>query len=223
MHISNARIIAVDEARALIEPALASRLPARDLQIALDDELTLADAYDRSGVLLLPDRAVIAGDLRLDYETALYQGQAYRGIVALGSLTVLGDVINDNLDGGPFLVVRGALSVRNMLKSGAPVIVFGPLVSPGLIYCEYNHGSLRAYGGVAALGIIIDDHSHDITGPISGVKIVMGEDDATAYLLPEFFSADDDGTIGPIDDLGEELKARIRAGRPILRDDAPAA
>jgi hypothetical protein len=223
MHIPTARIISTDEARALIEPALAPRLPARDLKIALDDELGFADAYDRRGVLLLPEGAMIHGNLRLDYETAAYGNEPYRGILALGSLTVLGDVINDNVDGGPFLIVRGALSVGNMLKGGAPVIVFGPLVSPGMIYCEYNHGTFRAYGGIAAQGLIIDDQSHDIAGPVSGVKLVMGEDDASDYLLPEFFYADNDGTMEAIADLGAVLKARIRAGRPIFRDDAPAA
>jgi hypothetical protein len=223
MHIPNAEIVSIDEARTLIAPVLARYLAGRDLQIMLDDELMFADAYDRSGVLLLPAGAVIDGDLRLDYETAEYEGKPYRGVLAVGALAVSGDILNGNVDGGPFLVVLGGLTARQILKGGATFIVAGPITSPGMIYCEYNHGAFRAFGGVAAQGIILDDQSHEIAAPISGIKLDLWKDDATQYLLPDFFYEDDEGSIEPIDELSELLKARILAGEPIFRDDAPGA
>jgi hypothetical protein len=223
MHIPNAKIVSIDEARTLIAPVLARYLAGRDLQIMLDDELMFADAYDRSGVLLLPAGAVIDGDLRLDYETAEYEGKPYRGVLAVGALAVSGDILNSNVDGGPFLVVLGGLTARQILKGGATFIVAGPITSPGMIYCEYNHGAFRAFGGVAAQGIILDDQSHEIAAPISGIKLDLWKDDATQYLLPEFFYEDDEGSVEPIDELSELLKARILAGEPIFRDDAPGA
>src|SRR5262249_33979592 len=103
------------------------------------------------------------------------------------------------------------------------VVVVGPLVSPGIIYCQDNHGSFRVYGGIAAHGIIIDDHRYDIAGPISGIKLIMEEGEAASFLRPQFFNADADGMIQPIDDVGKALKQSILAGAPIFRDDAPVS
>lgn len=221
MHIQDAELISPEEAHALLAPVLAANLSGRDLQIALDDELNLADEYDRSGILLLPDGAKINGDLRLDYDAASYSAQTYRGIIALGDLKVAGDILNDNTDGGPFLVVLGALSVRHIIKGGAPIIVGGQLSATGTIYCEYNHGSFRAWGGSSASGIVIDDQSYDIATPVKGPLVVLWGGEAHHHLLPEFFYEDDAGTMQPIDDLSEELKSRVRAGQPIFRSGFP--
>ncbi|MEI9902518.1 MAG: hypothetical protein WDN31_23250 [Hyphomicrobium sp.] len=221
MHIADARIVSIEEARAYVAPLLARHLSPPDLQAALDNDLMFADAYDRSGVLLLPEGAQIAGDLRLDHAMATYDGRPFRGILALGALWVEGDIVNDAADSGPFLVVLGCLCVRHIIKGGSPVIVMGPLVSPGVIYCQHNHGSFRAFGGIAALGIIIEDRRYHIAGPVSGVRLIMAEDDASDFLLPRFFCADDDGTIEPIEDFEEVLKRHIRSGAAIFRDDVP--
>lgn len=220
MLITGGKLISSQEAKALLAPVLARHMAPRDLQIALDDELNFADEYDRSGVLLLPDGAAIDGDLALDYECAEYDGKSFRGVLALGSLAVHGGILNANVDGGPFLAVLGPLTVRHIIKGGAPLIAAGPIISAGTIYCEYNHGSFRAWGGITAQVIVIDDQSYDISGPVSGIKVVLWQDDATQYLLPEFFYENDDGTLEANDDLSETLKARIRAGEPIFRDDA---
>ncbi len=221
MHILDAELIPPEEAHALLAPILAGHLAGRDLQIALDDELCLADEYDRGGILLLPDGARISGDLKLDYDAAAHGGRTYRGIIALGDLRVAGDILNDDTDGGPFLVVLGALSVRHIIKGGAPIIVVGPLGATGIIYCEYNHGSFRAWGGSSANGIVIDDQPYDIAAPVKGPLAVLWNGEAHHHLLPEFFYEEDDGTIQPVDDLSEELKSRIRSGQPIFRSGFP--
>jgi len=221
MVFGNAEIVSVDVARALVAPALARHMAGADLTIALDHELILGDAYDRRGVLMLSDGAVIEGDLLLDHDTAVHDGVPFRGVIAQGALTVRGDIVNENCDGGPFLVTLGTLGVRHILKGGAPMMAASPVVAAGTIYCAYNHGCFRAWGGVAAQAVIIDDHLHEITGPVDAIKVVIREDDLAVYLVPELLWEEEDGSVGPMDDLGDEILTRIRAGTPVVRPDAP--
>lgn len=215
---STATLVSTEDARSRLTPALAQHMRGADLEVMLDRELMLDDATDRSGVLVLPGGVAIDGDLLLDFETAIHRGQGFRGIVALGALEVRGDILNTNCDGGPFLVVLGPLTVRHIIKGGAAVAVAGPLASSGTIYCAYNHGSFRAWGGLKAEAIIVDDHLFELAGPIDAIRLVLGEEDPFAYLLPELLW-EEEGV--PMDDLGDELIARIKAGVPIFRTDAP--
>jgi hypothetical protein len=226
MPIPDAKLISAEAARALIAPLLARHRKGSDLQIVLDDELMLSASYS-GAVLALPDNTVVDGDLQLEWETATYEGKRYRGILALGRLTIKGDIRNDNWDGGPFLVALGPLATRHVLKRGAPLLAFAPLDASGTIYCEYNHGSFRALGGVRAQGVVMDDHDHQLAGPVDAPLAVLGmalpdARDPQATLLPEFFDEEDDyGRIYPIDDLNVLLRARILAGQPVFRADAP--
>jgi len=216
--IPGARLISPEEARVLIEPVLKPHLKAKDLQYTLDRELCLDDEYDRRGVLELPDGTTIAGDLVLDFDAAEYEGKRYRGVVALGDLAIDGDILAENPDAGPFLAVCGGLAVRQVIKGGAPMIVGGKLTATGLIYCFYNnHGRLRALGGLKARGLIVDDQKIDIKKPIEvDVKALKARDLAEA-LLPDLLSENEDGKIVPMDDVGEEIIARMKAGQPVLK------
>lgn len=218
---AGAKMITAKEARGFIEPKLAAHLEGYDLTMALDEEIMLSNGYSGE-VLTLPDGAVIDGNLMLEWEKARYQGKPYRGILALGRLTINGDILNDNWDGGPFLVVMGPLTVQHVFKRGAPMIVFGPITAKGTIYCEYNHGVFRALGGIVAQGVVIDDQTTQFAGYIDAVMVDLYGVDAADALLPQFFEeADEFGRAYPIDDVGKVLKARIRAGHPIFRTDAP--
>jgi hypothetical protein len=226
MKFADARIISAGEARSLVEPPLSRFLGRGDIEIELDEALSLGLGSPHA-VVALPDGAVIDGDLTLDWEQATFDGKRFRGVLALGSLTVKRDILNCNWDGGPFLVVLGALGARHVFKRGAPMIVLGPITMAGTIYCEYNHGVFRALGGVKAQGIVIDDHSHHIVEPVDAPMAVLnmtlpGMRDPRELLLPEFFSEEDEyGHFGLVDDGAELLKERIRAGKPIFRPDAP--
>lgn len=221
MSFANARIITVDEARTLVTPVLASFMAKADLEIALDHELMFADDYESSGILALPDGAVVEGDLVLDPDEAVAGGTSYRGIIALGALTVTGDIVNACCDGGPFLVTLGPLHVRHILKGGATMIAVGPVTALGTIYCSFNHGGFRAWGGVTAQAIFIDDQLYEIAGHVEAVKLVLGEDDPAGYLVPELLWEEDDGSLIPMDDFGEEVTARIKAGEPVFQAEAP--
>jgi hypothetical protein len=225
IQIPGAKIIPAAQARSIIAPLLAPFLPRRDLDSVLDDELVLADPYDTRGILTLPDGTRIDGDLELDWEVAQVAEREFRGVLALGTLDIVGDIRCDDWDGGPFLATLGPLHGRHIFKRGATLLAFGPLDMSGTIYCEYNHGSFRALGGVRAQGMIIDGHDHQIVGPVNAVTAVLGSGwpdarDPRETLLPEFF-LEEDGEVEPIDDLGAVLQARIKSGKPVFRDDAP--
>ena len=216
--IPGARLISAEEARAVIEPVLKPHLNAKDLQYALDQELCLDDPYDRRGVLELPDGTMIDGDLVLDFDAAEYEGKRYRGVVALGQLTIKGDILAENPDAGPFLAVCGELGVRQIIKGGAPVIVGGRLTAAELIFCFYNnHGRLRALGGLKARGLIVDDQKIDIKKPIEVQVKALKARALADVLVPDLLSEDEKGKSVPMDDVSAEIIARMKAGKPVLR------
>lgn len=214
-------LISADAARALLAPVLARHLAGADLAIALDRELALGEPRTQGGVLVLPDGTALGADLSLDESAATLDGQRVRGVIALGRLDVAGDIVNASADGGAFLVALGALRVRHILKGGAPLMAIGPLRAAGTIYCAREHGSFRAWGGVTARAIIIDDQLYELAAPVDAIRLVMNEDDPSRYLLPELLWEDEDGGVVPMDGFPAELTARIRAGAPIFRTDAP--
>jgi hypothetical protein len=117
--------------------------------------------------------------------------------------------------------------VRHVLKRGAPIVAFAPIDASGVIYGEYNHGTFRALAGLRAQGVIMDDHCHELKGPVDAPIVVLDPGSADAreprdVLLPEFFDAEDEyGRVYPIDGLSVALRQRILAGHPIFRADAP--
>lgn len=215
--IVGGRMISADDASTLLRPLFGRHMCGRALGNALDDELSLADPYDGTGVLLLPPGSTIDGDLALDYEAARVGDKAFRGVIAEGDLTIAGDIRNDNSDGGPFLVVLGRLVVRHILKQGAMMIALGHLTASGSILCSYNHGAFRAFAGLAARELIVDDHLVEIEGPCTADRFDLYRDDASR-LSPEFvYVAEDDGVTYPVDDVSELIQQRILAGGRVLR------
>lgn len=210
-------MIPADDASTLLRPLLGRHMRGRALEIALDDELSLADPYDGTGVLLLPPDSTIEGDLVLDYEAAQVGDKAFRGIVAEGDLTVTGDIRNDNSDGGPFLVVLGRLVLRHILKQGAVVMVLGPLAASGSILCSYNHGAFRAFAGLAARELIVDDHLVEIEGPCTADRFELYRDDASRLSSELVYVAEDDGVTYPVDDVSDLIEQHILAGGRVLR------
>lgn len=214
-------LLSPSSARDLLRPVLSRFLAGADLEIALDSELMLADGRGGSVLLLPSDEVIIEGDLVLDHEAASFHGSPFIGVVAPGSLTITGDLLNDNWDGGPFLVALGALSMRHVIKRGAPVMATGRVTASGIIYAAYNHGCFRAWNGVTAEGVIIDDHLVELAGDVAAVRVSLREDDIGRYLMPDLLWEEDDGSVVPMDDIGDEIIARMRQGRPVFRPDSP--
>jgi len=222
MNIDDGIPISAAEAVSFLTPRLAGFLKGRDLGIALDHELGLGDKRNRSCVLLLPAGVSIEGDLVLDHGETRWQGQEVRGIIAEGDLAFSGDILNDGWDGGPFLVCLGNLSLRHVLKCGAPVLVCGSLTASGSVVCSYNHGSFRAFGGLSARELIVDDHHVEVAGQCDAARFDLRMDDPGRFLAPEFvMAADASGDVYPVDNLNDLMRAAVLAGRRILRPDVP--
>lgn len=218
--IPGAQLITPQEARGRIEPLLKPHLPAGDLALVLDREFSLDDEYDRRSVLILPDGAEVPGDLVLDHDQSPFDSSGWRGILALGDLMVAGDILGENTDGGPFLVTAGTLSVRHIIKAGAPLAVCGRLTASGHIYCHYNHGSFRALGGLKAAGLIIDDQLFQLEGPVEAASFIFGVDDPEERLHPDLMWETEESCSEVMDDVSDEIIARIKSGQPVLREKA---
>jgi hypothetical protein len=179
MSIAGARPIALSEARALIDPYL-------DADI-IDCDLMLGATEGDGSVLLMADGTVIEGDLALEWETASLSGAGVRGQLAEGRLAITGDITNANWDGGPFLVALGETHVRHIIKRGAPLVFASPLHASGSIYCEYNHGSFRALGGMRAEALINDDHDCELHDPVDAIVYFTRTDDPRLFRREAYY------------------------------------
>jgi len=211
VHIENATLVSPATARKLVAPILAPRLGVCRLDIALLKDLLLPGADDAGKVLLLPDGAVIGGDLLLDWPEATFEGRSYRGVVAAGALTVTGDILNETGDPGNFLVALGAVRVRRILQTAMTLVATGPITASDRISCELSRGSLRAYGGLRTRELIIGDERLDIAGSPDALKLVLMDVEAAELLLPDLFYGDCCAAASSAGDLGRALGARVKA------------
>ncbi|MBI1321808.1 hypothetical protein GC170_01275 [bacterium] len=163
--------------------------------------------------LVLPQGTVIKGDLLLDWSKAFSEKNIV-AIVAEGDLTIEGALINENLDGGPFLFVKGDLKAKRIDKGGAYVIVLGDVQASGPVLCEYNHGGLRVAGDLKSEWLLNVDHDVIVFGKTHGGSLNGDEDDLRESLVPEVFADDDPDTIWPECDI---IRKRIAAGMPVLK------
>ncbi len=163
--------------------------------------------------LVLPPGTVIKGDLRLDWSKAFSEKNVV-AIVAEGDLTIEGAMINENLDGGPFLFVAGDLKAKRIDKGGAFAIVLGDVHVSGPVLCEYNHGCLRVVGDLTAEWLLNVDHDVSVFGKTHGISLNGDEDDLREALVPEVFADDDPDTIWPECDI---IRKRLAAGQPVLK------
>lgn len=166
--------------------------------------------YIRGRALILNAGCKIDGDLILDW-TAEISAHNICAVIAPSDLDVSGDIINDNLDGGPLLFVDGSLSAMRILKGGAPLIILGDVHASGPIVCDYNLGIVRIAGNVDCEALVVLDQDVLVGGTIRGPIIDWSEGDTRTHLVPDVFPDGDD-----LPD-GELLRSRILAGLPILR------
>lgn len=213
MNFPGAEIIGIAQAREI----LSGRVSADVLR----DDLMLEEPEDGSGVLRIPGGTTVFGGLALDWENAVLDGKRLRGLLVDGDVTIDGDITSANWDGGPFLAVTGRTSVRHIFKRGAPIVCLGPLEATGSIYCEYNHGCLRALGGLKAQALIIDDHCCELRGTVDAIVFDTRQDDPRTFLLDRFWYEEDDGEVFLVDDIAEVLISEIRGGNAVFRADAP--
>jgi hypothetical protein len=190
------------EARGFAEPRAFLRFAE---QILVDHPVARA--------LTLPAGTRIQGDLAIEYDDLLEHRVAT--VAALGDLVVDGRILNDNSDGGPFFIVDGNLSARQIVKGGAQFLVLGSVRSSDLVFCDYNHGRFLVAGGIDTPVLIMNDQKLEAAGPISGKIIDDEEGNMREHLVPEVFADPDDAEDEWPD--GALVRERLAAGLPILK------
>lgn len=169
--------------------------------------------YPKSNVLVLAGGARIEGDLQLDYAAEWTQVQDIIAIVCEDDLAVEGDVYNRSLSAGPMLYVAGDLQVRNLVKSGAPVIILGDVISDGIVIGEYNDGVMRVGGNLASHAFFLFDHDGYVRGEVRGPRFHSDDEIMSEILVDDVFEEIDDDCVSV-----DRLWQRARAGLPYLRD-----
>lgn len=125
--------------------------------------------FTEGRALLLPGGTTVPS-LALDFEVNAWPGgrKIRAGIIVDGDLTIDGALLNDEQDFGPFLVVLGTLTVKNVAISGAPLHVGGDLVVSGAFHGYYNHGSTRVEGALDANLFLAQDYFVVLRGDVRG-------------------------------------------------------
>lgn len=177
-------------------------------------EQLLVDHPEKCALVLAPG-AQIDGDLVLDEGELSGDGQPVAALVVWGDLKISGRLLDENEDGGPFLIVGGDLKVEDIAKAAAPVIVLGNIESSGLILCDGDNGILHAGGVMRCRGLVDNDHDvyagRGIEGPVASEEFGNLRD----LLVPEVFESPDD----PEDEWpdGDLLRSRLMAGEPLFK------
>ena len=81
--------------------------------------------------LILPPGAYLDGDFWLDDGAADTGGASIGTIVALGDLSINGQIVSESHDSGLFLLAGGNLQTHGLIKGAASIVVLGSLASRG--------------------------------------------------------------------------------------------
>lgn len=83
-----------------------------------------------------------------------YSDRRIRFLIWEGDLTIEGDLIDDDFQMPPILVVRGNLTVRSWLRGGMPAFIGGGVRASGFIVGHYNDSALFVGGDLTAAGYL---------------------------------------------------------------------
>lgn len=169
--------------------------------------------HPSSRALVLPAGTVIDGDLFLDYDGL---DSRIGTIAALGDLEVKGRIVNADSDGGPFFLADGNVTARQIVMGGASFVVLGSVMSAGVVFCDYNHGTFLVGGNVNAPAVITNDHMIEVAGAISGLVIGDEEGNMRDMLVPDVFEDPNDSDDQWPD--GDLMRERLTAGLPVLKN-----
>lgn len=167
----------------------------------------------------------LSGNLLLDPNS---EWDDHQGLVVIGNLTVARNIVNEDIEGGAFLYVTGALKATNLIAGGACITVSGGAEIDELILAHYNDGVLHIGGETKAGLVISDDHATSIT---TSATVWNSHDTIVGMPLSEFLHADipietdpydeddDDSDVLTVDTFEPaDIIAHIASGRSALRD-----
>lgn len=83
-----------------------------------------------------------------------YDDRKIRCLLWPGDLTIEGDLLDNDFNLLPLLIVKGNLSLRNWLRGGMPAFVGGSVRAKGFIIGHYNDSALFVGGDLTAAGYI---------------------------------------------------------------------
>lgn len=139
------------------------------------------------------------------------------GLAVTGSLTVEGNVVNENANGGPTLYVGEDLYAKNIIAGGCRLLVGGNVKAQNAFVGFYNDGSIYVDKDVEAAYVACFDHDFHIGGKTRGYRV--GDDFARADARPHKFFVDEvqekDDDDAYVDD--ELVVKAILEGREIRR------
>lgn len=167
--------------------------------------------------LLLEAGALIEDDLVLENDAEPFN-QGYSCVVALGDLTVSGRVYNADVEGGPALLVSGALRAGEIVKAASAIIVLGSVTLDGLAVCDGDNGAFLVGGNLTAKALIDCDHEILVAGDVHATVASDDLGNMRALLVADVFEDPDD----PDDEWpeGDLIRERLLAGLPVLRGGA---
>jgi hypothetical protein len=163
----------------------------------------------------------VDGDLRIDGDLALDWSDGWAGcagLVVKGNLDVAGNLVNENSNNGPFLLVGGNLHAKNVVAGGAFIAIQGDALIDELLLGHYNDGNISIAGTTRAALILSDDHAMTVN-----TESPYWNGHAMPYGMPlsDYLHADVKVEIEDdyqhVEDV-EELIRRIREGKPVVRD-----
>lgn len=210
--------------------------PVSDKQAAKEEQISSSEALERFSFLAEADMAysedgkvvVYDGDafINTDLDLDSYQAEA-DGIVINGNLYVTGSIINMEGDYGPFLVVAGNVTAKNIDKGGSDIYIYGDCKISNVIYGYYNHGELTVKGTVGAQYIINSDHFFEFAHVETTAICINDYSDCDEYdYYPEDFSR-----VFVAEVLDETLEAinsnifiqRVNEGKRVMKSGAKPA
>lgn len=220
-------------------------IDAAELRVFTPAQLTLP-RLPADGVRLLRDLAqrfparlaACVSSQRFDDSVALssypeasgpwYADRRIQALVWRGDLVIEGDLVDDDFDTLPVLIVTGNLWVRHWLRGGMPGFVGGSVHASGFVIGHYNDAPLFVGGDLAAAGYIPRAKPYGDLPQMRPHQIAGRTDarcfdalDATeaalrAAFVDEVLDQDDEGCW--LDE--QQVFERANAGQPVWRADA---
>ncbi len=145
------------------------------------------------------------------------------GLIVTGDLTVEGDIINSNINDGPFLLVQGNVKAKNLLAGGSEIYIAKDATFEELCVGEYNDGVLTIKGALQCALLINDDHHIDANSsacPSWNMDLPPTVDELklSDYLVEEInIELQSEPYEYETVDVYEEILPRLIASQPVLR------
>jgi hypothetical protein len=111
---------------------------------------------------------LVNGDLRLNknlnFDWGAFEAlggakaNEVQGLIIMGDLTIDGDLLNNDIDSGPLLMVRGNLVANNLRSGGGSIIIGRDASIRDIVFGNYNHGELHIQNDLYAGLLVMRDH-----------------------------------------------------------------